>query len=463
MRPCKGAHPQPVPDTCYLCWLCENVRHYQRKWGLPETGVYEEIPKNRSSSNRMLIHKGNGEDMRLRRYTLPCIHEGAILEWCHTCNGENRHVRECDIYDKCTRGFVSSSVKACTNCAKEQNTSYRNEHTQNEHTTVINQEQSVDSTQPSRRKLLLRKGRDEARVKSIADQQTQQNIDSVVKHRRMKSILSVSKLKPNETNWAVGITTVPERKNTTLPRTIQSLIMTGFNIDRLFIDFKPRRLGDETKPDDYQYIVSLSQEYEDYGIPCTFRTPNIRAFSNWFLGLSELYLRFPNANRYVLFQDDVIACAGVREYLEHCEYPNKGYINLMTFPQNEKEKHAYFPGISLDKMVGWYPSNQKGKSACGYVFDRTTALEVLNSEELLNRVREDKGHHNIDAAVSGALKRKGFTEYVHTPSLLKHIGYETSIHTPDERGHNTHPKEQPDVLTFKGEDWDVMSVVRGIV
>lgn len=51
------------------------------------------------------------------RVALPCIHEGGILERCHKCGGEGKHVRECDIHGKCTRAFVSAKVKACSQCA----------------------------------------------------------------------------------------------------------------------------------------------------------------------------------------------------------------------------------------------------------------------------------------------------------------------------------------------------------
>jgi FkbM family methyltransferase len=47
----------------------------------------------------------------------PCTHEGPVLEWCTTCNSEARHVRECDLHEKCTREFVSGKVRACRNCA----------------------------------------------------------------------------------------------------------------------------------------------------------------------------------------------------------------------------------------------------------------------------------------------------------------------------------------------------------
>jgi hypothetical protein len=51
-----------------------------------------------------------------KRTALPCVHEGNVLERCHTCGGEARHVRECDLHGKCTRGFVSNKVQSCSRC-----------------------------------------------------------------------------------------------------------------------------------------------------------------------------------------------------------------------------------------------------------------------------------------------------------------------------------------------------------
>lgn len=48
--------------------------------------------------------------------SLPCVHEGAVLEWCASCNGDRRHVRDCDLHERCTRGVVSDRVRACERC-----------------------------------------------------------------------------------------------------------------------------------------------------------------------------------------------------------------------------------------------------------------------------------------------------------------------------------------------------------
>lgn len=48
------------------------------------------------------------------RRSLPCIHEGAVLEWC-TCNDEARHVRDCDKHERCTRG--PGKLRSCATCS----------------------------------------------------------------------------------------------------------------------------------------------------------------------------------------------------------------------------------------------------------------------------------------------------------------------------------------------------------
>lgn len=59
-------------------------------------------------------------DARPFRYprALPCLYEGAVQEWCHTCpaTAEGKHVRACDLHDSCTRETVSDRVRSCAMC-----------------------------------------------------------------------------------------------------------------------------------------------------------------------------------------------------------------------------------------------------------------------------------------------------------------------------------------------------------
>ena len=206
----------------------------------------------------------------------------------------------------------------------------------------------------------------------------------------------------------------------------------GFNEFRLFVDG----------------CHSLNN-WEFFGAPVTCRYPRIRAFGNWWLGLQELYIRSPTADRYLMVQDDVVFSRGVREYLENTPYPESAYCNLCTYPQNHD-----------DNRLGWYraPSGDRvrwrGYGAQALLFDRN-AIRVLLSRECPDFAfkPEDpsKGHQAIDGAVVSKLEMFGVLEHVHNPSLAFHIGVESVM------GH----RPQPTTAGFRGEDFDAMSLLEG--
>lgn len=430
--------------------------------------------------------------IRKNRYTLPCVYEGAVIEWCNTCNGEMRHVRDCEKHEKCTRGLVSSKVTSCIRCPDyaPDKSLFPKEGTPPVYPTPQN---SVKEATRKRREELKQRLLAQARRRQTETQAQAENTPSepvVPIHQRLNGIMNRAQQRrlalrqkvqqPNgqpplyptvhkikvvqprlnrvsdkpEIKWACAVTTVPQRRTTTLPRTIVSILSSGFPSPHLFIDVQPTNKETGEYPD----LPELVKNYQsDFGLPFTFHSTNIRTFGNWYLALLEMYIRNPHANRYAVFQDDIVLCKDLREYLEQCQYPERGYLNLMTFPQNEAEKFNYFEkGTPEEKMIGWYPSNQKGKSATGYVFDRQTLLEVLQSEHLHKRIQDErKGHQNIDGAMADTMRMKGYTEYVHSPSLIRHIGTTTTMG-------NEHPQKQPLDLSFRGENWSALEVLNSL-
>lgn len=199
--------------------------------------------------------------------------------------------------------------------------------------------------------------------------------------------------------WSYGITTVPSRMQTLLPRTVASLAAAGFDNPRLFVDGWH---GDPT------YL----------GLPVTTRDTPVRLVGNWYAGMYELYSREPNANRYAMFQDDVLAVGNLRKYLERCIYPRDGYLNLYTFPENTKKGHT----------SGWAQSNQRGMGALGLVFNRDVLQMLLQSKRMANKPADAgmRSWKRLDGGVVEGLKEFKVYEYVHFPSLLQHTGTEVS-------------------------------------
>lgn len=237
--------------------------------------------------------------------------------------------------------------------------------------------------------------------------------------------------------WAVGVTTVPERRDDLLPRTLESLKAAGFPLARLFVD----GAKDGKQYDHFPY-EGLS-----------FRWPRIRAYGSWILGLYELLIRNPDSSRFLMAQDDVVFCRNTRDYLDGLRYPDggsdkrpgaRGYWNLFSVPKEEVL-------AKVEGKRGWHPSRQQGKGALALAFDRDTVVELLTHQHMVERPFDaNRGWRNIDGGVLECLKKCHRKELVHFPSLCQHMGDQTTI-----------PKLRPEVSiseTFPGEDKDAMGL-----
>lgn len=228
-------------------------------------------------------------------------------------------------------------------------------------------------------------------------------------------------------NWAYGITTVPSRRDELFPRTLESLRLAGFNAPRLFID--------QCTPSE---AVNL---YGDYGLPISSRD-QIRTAGHWVLSMYELYIRNPAAERFAIFQDDFVTVKNLRRYLERAVYPEKGYLNLYTFPSNQS---------LANNRIGWYESNQLGRGAVALVFSREAVLKLLGHPYLAERFQDThRGYKAIDGGIVETMKRADFKEYVHNPSLTQHTGLESSM---------GNPKHQL-AISFPGENFDSLELLK---
>ena len=244
--------------------------------------------------------------------------------------------------------------------------------------------------------------------------------------------------------FAFGITTIPERRTTTLPITIRSLTNAGFDNPILFIDDR----------DDggwgLEYDMTIAPPY--LSLRKVFRTDGrIKAFGHWILSLYELFIRNPHADLYALFQDDIIVSRNLRLYLDRVTLPNRGYLNLYTFPSNQKVAPS---------TTGFYRSNQNGKGATALVFDRESIVALLTSPHILTKLRSrnHRAWKSIDGGIIQAFKDANpvghWHEYVHNPSLVQHIGTQAN-------GHQSTLGNPEHLLapSFMGEDFDCSSLL----
>ncbi len=242
--------------------------------------------------------------------------------------------------------------------------------------------------------------------------------------------------------WTYGVTTVPSRRHTTLPKTLESLHKAGFHHPRLFVD------GEQDQ---------CPWSYPGYEF--TPRWPAVHAFGNFWLGLLELYLRYPLADLFGMFQDDILLCRNTRQYVEESIPQVLGrinkplYFNLFTCKPNE----------DLVKMNGvkWHFSNQLGWGGQALVLPRDTMQKMFMSRHLVERplgmrngVPDPKrAWRNLDGGVIASVKSVGGAEMVHYPSLVYHIECESVIgNSRDGRMvQGTWPGEAHDAMTWVGK------------
>lgn len=225
--------------------------------------------------------------------------------------------------------------------------------------------------------------------------------------------------------WAYCVTTVPERLGVTFERTIDSLAAAGFDRPHVFADGcdNPSRY---TGPAGAESV--------------TCRWPRVRTAGNWVLSLYETYYRRPDAELFAVFQDDLLAVRNLRAYLDRCRLPPHGYFNLFTMDSNLN----YVSGGD-----GWHPSNQLGRSALGLVFTRAAVIDLLSQRSLAERPCDlHRGWRAIDGGVVDAMKRSGYTEYVHSPSLLQHTGDVSAMGNHPHRPSKIWPGEKFDATTL---------------
>ena len=233
--------------------------------------------------------------------------------------------------------------------------------------------------------------------------------------------------------WEYAVTTVPSRVRNTLPQTLDALTSAGFKDPVIATD------GD-LPAEDIIFLRNWSQQI-------TTRR-NIKTFAHWHMTLLELYTRNPWSNYYAIFQDDFICVSNLKQYLTRNPCPAKGYMNLLTFMENESKIHG--------KPTGWITAAgsqgiQYGRGAVALVFSHTATETLLQQPHLITRRRNAlKGHISVDGAIVESMNSAGWIEYVHNPSLVQHTGTESSM------GNNRHPIAQ----SFPGSDYDPLQLLQ---
>lgn len=258
-------------------------------------------------------------------------------------------------------------------------------------------------------------------------------------------------LPPKNVCWSAGVMTVPSRRFTYLPRTLESLRAGGFDHLKLFVDGCNDPKGWEA----------------EFNLVSHCRPKALGVVGAWLAALHELYLADPRADRFALFQDDFTCVKNLRQYLEQSPYPSRGYLNLYTFTTGNEM-------AIKDKPVGWHEAGlvnppdrnpnlyQTGRGAVALVFDREAIMAALASPHLVHKpsAPDSAGRTKIDGALVTAMNVAGFREYVHNPSLVQHQGHESSRPEAQDPNSGAYRYGHMRAQTYKGDDFDALQLLK---
>lgn len=229
-------------------------------------------------------------------------------------------------------------------------------------------------------------------------------------------------------SWGVAITTAPRLKST-LETTLNSLQNAGWSQPYIFAE-----------PE------SSIPAWADQGY-VTKRDTRLGGWRNWYQSLLDLVQRVPDADAYLLVQDDAVFCRNIRLFLEKNLWPasNAGVLSL------------YCPTNYTCSQMGWHPieSLDDLKAAVTFLFPRQVIPLLLSDPELQQVKNTALKSHNahIDMRIGQWAQRHGLSVWYFSPSLVQHIG-DTSTLWPGAavRGVRHAPN-------FVGEDFDVYSAL----
>lgn len=207
-------------------------------------------------------------------------------------------------------------------------------------------------------------------------------------------------------SWAVGVVSSP-RRQPTLEQTLDSLVRAGWETPLLFLDGTMR----------------IAERFAH--LPGVLREPRVGCWSNYYLALAELVMRYPDADAYLVAEDDA---------LFYDREPLRAYLEEMLWPERRPCLISlYCPGPYAAPTYGWRPfTGRWGLGAVAFIFPRRVAQSFLLDRSVCahrwNRWQEeDRGLTNTDLVIGAWAQRKRIRIWYPTPSLVQHIGTTSTL------------------------------------
>lgn len=214
--------------------------------------------------------------------------------------------------------------------------------------------------------------------------------------------------------WTVGLITAPRKEGYYLDKTLDSLARTGFSDVRIFAE--PGSIVPE-------------------GYNATYRKKQYGDWTNWATAFYELLLSEPDTDLFLMIEDDIILCRMTKEYLEY-SIPQLGEFASVSPYTPSKLKRRNIVGFHNESRGIQTWSTQavvmtRQKAICffsDYDVQRHRFENVFGKDEKYWCLPYTDSKNSIKDVVIGHWAAKNnLPIYYHTPSLVEHIGYHSTL------------------------------------
>ncbi len=256
---------------------------------------------------------------------------------------------------------------------------------------ILKSENHIDLKTRSQAKVLLECAIDQLSL--IVREETERTFP--VSHNLSKESSDADKF-----TWASAMLTAP-RTNSRIETSLFSLRRAGFENIRVFAE------PNTPIPTDVDSAL------------VTRRSRRHGNMLNFYACLSTLLEETPGADAYAVFQDDIVAAIGLRQWCEEQFWPlGNGIVSLFT------------PKIHAMNTSGWRVISPGVQRVCGAqaIVFRKDILQLFLSDPHVLRELQLRSFSD-DAVIGGWLQRTGQGIAYHTPSLVQHVGEISSIYS----------------------------------
>jgi len=180
--------------------------------------------------------------------------------------------------------------------------------------------------------------------------------------------------------WAVGVITAP-RPIETLARSLASVHRAGWP----------------------EVLVAADLDHKG-------------CWRNWLEAVKRLTSLYPQADAYAIFEDDVVYCRNLRQYLQHHLWPAAENVALCS---------VFCPAAYRLQKQGWH-EERRWPSGSYLVSSQAWILPPQAARAVVSELWHVDTPHGTDGHVGQWAEDSGRTVWYHTPSLAQHVADEYS-------------------------------------